>query len=173
MLVAKYETALFTFLLRVLGQRELARDMCQEAFLKAFKGLPGFRVGSPFKPWLYRVALNTARSHQRRPFRRELGMDLVPEPSASMDATGVRAPISAHTRLEDRAQNDAVLAALAALPEDHREAVVLRFVEDFSYEQMADVLGVGVSALKMRVHRGLQRLRELMETQGAGGGGAK
>lgn len=171
-LVAHYEGPLFAFMLRFVGHREAARDICQDAFLRAFRGLPGFRVGAPFKPWLYRVAINAARSHHRRPARRETGMDDTPEPTASVDGSGVRAPPAADESLERRREQEAVQEALATLGEEDREVLVLRFVEDFSYEQMAEVLGIREASLRMRVHRGLQRLKDALESQARSRGGA-
>lgn len=162
-LVARYEGRLYNFLLRYTGNADTAADLCQEAFLKVFRALPGFRIGSPFKPWLYRVALNTAHSWSRRGVRRELGVDALPDEHAPLGSTTGQQPPASDGRLERTQQEAAVVQALSRLPEDQREAVVLKFVEDFSYEEMADVLGVRVPALKMRVHRGLARLREIME----------
>lgn len=168
-LVTRYEGPLFNFLLRFSGNRATAQDLCQETFLKAFKGLPGFRIGAPFKPWLYRVAINTARSHGRKASRRETGVDTLPEPTEAHGSTHAAGPSHADTAMERVQDGAAVQQALAQLPEQYREAVVLKFVEDFSYEEMADVLGARIPALKMRVHRGLARLRELLESPRQGG----
>jgi RNA polymerase sigma-70 factor (ECF subfamily) len=168
-LVTRYEGRLFNFLVRYVGHREAARDLCQEAFLKAFKGLPGFRVGAPFKPWLYRVAVNTANSHLRRGSRREVGVDALPEHERPFQASTAQVPPEVDMQALANQDAAAVQRALSLLPENYREAVVLKYVEDFSYEEMAEVLGTKVSALKMRVQRGLQRLRELMEGGPAGG----
>ena len=165
-LVTRYEGPLFNFLLRFSGNRATAQDLCQDTFLKAFRGLPGFRVGAPFKPWLYRVAINTARSLGRRASRRETGMDNLPEPVEAHGSTHAAGPQRADAAMTQAQDGVAVQLALAQLPEQYREAVVLKFVEDFSYEEMADVLGARVPALKMRVHRGLGRLRELLEQSG-------
>ncbi|MEW5851514.1 MAG: RNA polymerase sigma factor [Myxococcota bacterium] len=169
-LVARYEVPLFNFMVRFCGNRDLARDLCQEAFLKAFRGLPGFRVGSPFKPWLYRVAINAAHSHRRRASRRETGVEDMTELEQQDTAGSAQPPPAADAQLVLNQDGVAVQHALAELPDALREAVVLKFVEDFTYEEMADVLGARVPALKMRVHRGLQRLRELLAS-GQGGGG--
>lgn len=167
MLVSRYEVPLFNFLVRFCGNRDLAKDLCQEAFLKAFKGLPGFRIGAPFKPWLYRVAVNTARSNQRRGWRRELGVDTLPDTN-TQGGPGAAAPLAADDQVAQRQEDRAVQQALSRLPDAYREAVVLRFIEGFSYEEMAEVLGLRVPALKMRVHRGLGRLRELLEGESGG-----
>lgn len=168
-LVARYEGPLFNFLVRFCGNRDLARDLCQEAFLKAFKGLPGFRVGAPFKPWLYRVAVNAARSNLRRGWHRELGVDVLPD-NMPLEGSAAGPPPAADAGLLRRQDGEAVQRALTQLPESYREAVVLRFVEGFSYEEMAEVLGTRVPGVKMRVHRGLLRLRELLGKGGRGGG---
>ncbi|MBI5498207.1 MAG: sigma-70 family RNA polymerase sigma factor [Deltaproteobacteria bacterium] len=165
-LVARYEARLFNFMVRYTGDRDAARDLCQEAFLKSFRALPGFRVGAPFKPWLYRVAINTANSWLRRGARREVGVDALPDAGSPLRSSTAQQPPPTDTHLERNQRSDAVAAALARLPADQREAVVLRFVEDFSYEEMAVVLGTRVPAVKMRVHRGLARLRELLQGHG-------
>ena len=169
-LVTRYEGRLYNFLVRYTGNRETARDLCQEAFLKAFKGLPGFRVGAPFKPWLYRVAVNTANSHLRRGSRREVGVETLPEQQRPFDGTTGAQPPDVDAGMLASQDATAVQRALSQLPETYRDAVVLKYVEDFSYEEMSVVLDAKVSALKMRVARGLQRLKELLEGAGHGQG---
>ena len=99
-LVTRYEARLFNFLVRYVGHREAARDLCQESFLRAFKGLPGFRVGAPFKPWLYRVAVNTANSHLRRASRREVGVDALPDDQAPHHGSTAQTPPAAPARAQ-------------------------------------------------------------------------
>jgi RNA polymerase sigma-70 factor (ECF subfamily) len=168
-LVQRYEVALFNFMLKTCRQRELAKDLCQDAFLKAFKALPGFRVGAPFKPWLFKIAVNGAFSWSRRAQRREMGVDSIPEPAEPVGATGMGAPVAADAHISGKQAGAGVMHALAQLPEDVRAAVMLKYVEEFTYEEMADILGDKVPALKMRVHRGLARLRETLKEQGAAG----
>ena len=111
-LVRRYEGPLYNLMLRFCaGRKDLAKDMCQDAFLKAFKGLPGFRVGAPFRPWLYRVAINAFHSHTRRAMHREVGMDDLPEPTASLGSTGGSAPPAADHQMLRSQDGAAVIQA--------------------------------------------------------------
>lgn len=151
-LVRRYRDVCFRFALRQLGNRDDAEDALQEALVRAFRGLASCRERDRFGAWLYTIVVNecrtraTRRAKRERRFVAEAGNE-VPDPSGQGDS----------------AIGDEIAYALSQLPDDQREAFLLKHVEELSYEEMAEITGVGVSALKMRVKRGCERLRDLLE----------
>ncbi len=128
-----------------------ADDVLQTTFLSIVRARGRYVRGAPFRPWLYSVAINAARDHLRRNRREEPHVtDSLPEPEAEP------AP------LPDPGLARTVEAALAQLPEAQREAIVLHRFEGFSFREIAELLGVTETAVKVRAHRGYERLRELL-----------
>jgi RNA polymerase sigma-70 factor (ECF subfamily) len=152
-LVALYQTRVYATALRLLGNEADARDVSQEAFLRAFRALRRFQLGRRFGPWICTIAANAARDLYRDPVRRFLRFGLTREEG---EAT-------------ERASDGVEHGERAALLQKHlmrlspklREAIVLRYVSELSVEETAEALGVGVSAAKMRLTRALAQLEEL------------
>ncbi|HEY9428102.1 MAG TPA: RNA polymerase sigma factor [Gemmatimonadaceae bacterium] len=152
-LVDRYQERCLRLALHILGSREDAEDAVQESFLRAYRYLGGYREREKFAAWLYRILVNQCRTILSRRQRREQPMpDWEWDTTAAVDAEGV----------ERGALRDELARALDALTEDQREAVVLRYADDLTYDEMSAVTGAGVSALKMRVQRACARLRELL-----------
>lgn len=151
-LVRRYRDGCFRFALRQLGNREDAEDALQEAFVRAYRGLRTCRERDRFGAWLYTIVVNECRTRGGRRAKRERRFvgDVGDEIADPADGG-------------DPAIGDEIAYALRQLPAEQREAFLLKHVEDLSYEEIAEVTGVGVSALKMRVKRGCERLRELLE----------
>lgn len=163
MLVNRYEQPIFNMIYRMTGSREDAADLAQDAFIKAYEQLYRFRVGKRFFPWLYTIALNHTRNFLRRNRSgREVGVDDF-EMHSDSDHAGHE---------EDRmcVQLDCgrIDGALLRLPWEYREAVVLRYREELPMEDIAAALSLSLSGAKMRVHRGLKKLREILETKDDG-----
>ncbi|HET7552366.1 MAG TPA: sigma-70 family RNA polymerase sigma factor [Gemmatimonadaceae bacterium] len=152
-LVDRYQERCFRLALHIVGSREDAEDAVQESFLRAYRYLGGYREREKFAAWLYRILVNQCRTTLARRQRRELPMAAWEwDARAAADAGGA----------DQDALRDELARALDALTEDQREAVVLRYAEDLTYDEMSAVTGAGVSALKMRVQRACARLRELL-----------
>jgi RNA polymerase sigma-70 factor (ECF subfamily) len=138
----------------MLGNREDAEEALQDAFVRAFRGLS--RCGDPtrFQAWLFRILVNRCRTAGRRRGRRERtfvsGEDIGIEPAQDHPAEWI-------------AWREEIARALATLEQEQREAFLLKYVEDLSYDEMETMTGVGISALKMRVKRACDRLRPLLE----------
>lgn len=131
-----------------------AGDVLQTTFLSIVRARGRYQRGAPFRPWLYTVAINAARDHLRRHRREE------PHPTGTLpDRPADPEP------LPDPGLSRTIEAALAQLPENQREAIVLHRFEGFSFREIAELLGVTETAVKVRAHRGYQRLRTLLASQ--------
>ena len=148
-LVVRHQDGLYTMALRILGRPEDAADVVQETFLRAYDNLPRLR-GDSVRGWLYRVATNCSRDIQRRSIRKpttpmedEEGkiVDL-PDPQLGPDATA-----------EARERAAVLREAVLGLPADFRAAVVMRDVNDLSYEEIASALRVPLGTVKSRINR--------------------
>jgi RNA polymerase sigma-70 factor (ECF subfamily) len=150
-LFERHHRRLFGFCLGILGNRDSARDLVQEVFFRLLKYRDSFRPEAPFAPWLYRLARNACIDHLRKSGReRPAEPDLDrPDPTPLMPE-----------EIEKREELQKLQRALGRLPEDKRELLLLARSGTLSYEQIAALLGCSVGALKVRVHRALQLLRE-------------
>lgn len=138
--------------LRIVGNREDAEEALQDAFLRAFNALGDYEERERFSAWLMRIVVNQCRTVLARTRRREaVFLDVDPD-AMSFVATAPEADDS-WPELE---------TLLVRLPDAQREALVLRYADDLTYEEMARITGVGESALKMRVQRAFARLRALL-----------
>jgi RNA polymerase sigma-70 factor (ECF subfamily) len=165
LLVSRWDRKIQGAVYRVVGPSEDVRDITQEAFLKAYRALPLFRKEARFSSWLYQIALNLCRDRLRRSRRSqaEVSLDLLGE---SGEAPLSNPGPSAVELIEAREISRTVGAAVWALPEDHREVIVLKEYEGLTFQEIADVLGLPVSTVKTRLYRGLGLLRECLERKG-------
>jgi RNA polymerase sigma-70 factor (ECF subfamily) len=150
-----------------------AADVTQEVFLKAFRGLAGFRQGSSLKTWLYRIAVRQALNHRRwlgRHLRHQSSIDSWIGESGRPAVVEFQAPgASPFEEVANRELQQTVRQALGQVPENFRAAVVLRDLEGLSYEEIAEVLDVSVGTVKSRILRGRCALRKLLEPVFASG----
>lgn len=151
-LVEKYQTRVYATALRLLGDPSEARDVAQDAFLRAYQRLDGFDPARSFGPWVCAIAANLARDHLRSPFRRFVTLGTQGHAEVSTEGDPV----------VDDPRSAALQAALLKLPRKLREAVVLRYVAGLSVDEVAEALRISESAAKMRLKRGVERLRDLL-----------
>jgi RNA polymerase sigma-70 factor (ECF subfamily) len=152
-LVARYRDRYARYALHVLGNREDAEEALQDALTRAYRSLSRCDDPDRFGAWLFRILLNRCRTLGARRGRR--AQTFVTDEAALLDA--------AEDHPEDRsAWREEIDRALARLPPEQREAFLLKYVEEMGYDDMARLTGVGVSALKMRVMRACERLRQLL-----------
>lgn len=144
---------------RIAGATKDADDACQEALIKIVRALPTFDGRSAFGTWAYRIATNAAIDEVRRR-RRRPSLHVVDDDSGSIDEP---ADPLAHRRLDGIADRLAIDSALAELPDEFREAVVLRDVGDLDYAEIAEILDVAVGTVKSRIARGRRRLVEILD----------
>jgi RNA polymerase sigma-70 factor (ECF subfamily) len=150
-LIEKYRAEFGRYAAAVMGDADAAADAMQEAFIRAYEALADCRDPDRFRAWFFRIVANQCRTALAR--RR---------PHAELESVPLAAPDRADTALE-RGELAAMLGrALASLTDEQREAFVLKHVDGRSYEEMSALLGVGVDALKMRVHRARDALRSLL-----------
>lgn len=153
-LVRRYKDVLFRYAERMTGRPDDAADIVQQTFIKGYRRLDSCqpdRVGG----WLFRITVNLCKDHLKSRRRRDVSLD-APEALA----VARQEPGEGAERAEIREE---IFAALQQLSPEQREAFVLKHVEGWSYEDMAERLGVSVSALKMRVHRARDELQELLK----------
>lgn len=152
----------YTLCLRILGDPDDAAEATQDAFLKAWRALDGFRGEAMFTTWLYRVAANTAISKHRQRKRRRSHETGMPDEVLS----GFASPGSTESKVASRIDLAELERALALLPEHYRAAVVLRDVYGMSIDEIARQLRISETAAKVRVHRGRKKLRDAMFSDG-------
>ena len=157
-LVDRYSERCARIAARVVGNPEDAEEAVQDAFVRAYRALGDYEERDRFSSWLFRILINQCRSAAARSARRERTFPGVEGGGAA--ALTDEATVDAAERY---ARRDQLERALARLRPEQREAVVLRLGEDLTYDEMAEVTGAGVSALKMRVTRAVARLRELLK----------
>ena len=145
----------YTLAFRLIGNEEDARDVVQDAYLRAYKGLKRFRGDAAFTTWMYRITANCASSHLLR--RRQDRHETLDEDSQLADE---RPEADPEHRMATRADREMLHDALQSLPPDMRAVVVLRDIYDLPHEAIAAELGISEGAAKVRLHRARKRLRE-------------
>ena len=154
LLVLKYQHKIVNLIMRYVRDPELALDIAQEAFIKAYRALPRFRGDSAFYTWMYRIAVNTAKNYlaaqRRRPANVELDLQ-DPEQydlHAKLRETDTPEGIALSNELRETVER-----AIAALPEDLRTAIILRELEGMSYEEIAQTMECPVGTVRSRIFR--------------------
>ncbi|MES9903027.1 MAG: RNA polymerase sigma factor RpoE [Sedimenticola sp.] len=154
LLVLKYQQRVANLVSRYIRDMSETQDVTQEAFIKAYRALPGFRGDSAFYTWLYRIAINTAKNHLVARGRRPPGSDIDAETAEQLDV-GVRLKEFAtpeHLLLKDELA-DTVRLAIDELPQDLRTAITLRELEGLSYEEIARAMECPVGTVRSRIFR--------------------
>jgi RNA polymerase sigma-70 factor (ECF subfamily) len=165
-LVTYYHAGVFNLVYGILADPADAADVTQEVFLRAFRGIRGFRRGSSLKTWLYRISVRQALNHRRwfwRHHRQQISID------AEVDGRNPANELKDReaTPLEQYEAHEAqatVRRGLAQVPPVFRSAVILRDLEGLSYDEVAEVLEVSVGTVKSRILRGRRLLKEALET---------
>jgi RNA polymerase sigma-70 factor (ECF subfamily) len=167
LLVLKYQQRVGNLIGRYVRDGSEVLDVTQDAFLKAYRALPGFRGESAFYTWIYRIAINTAKNHMVAQGRRPPGDDVDAEVAEQLDVGGRLRETATPERelLRDEIAGH-VQAALDDLPEELRTAVVLREFEGMSYEEIAAAMDCPIGTVRSRIFRAREaidkRLRPLL-----------
>jgi len=167
MLFARYQAKILNLVGRYVRDSEEARDVAQEAFIKAYRALPGFRGDSAFYTWIYRIAINTAKNHLVSRSRRPPTTDVdLQDADYRDDAQVLRSGEDPEAALARDQLQRVIEQALADLPEDLRSALTLREFDGLSYEQIAQVMECPVGTVRSRIFRARefidQRMRPVM-----------
>jgi RNA polymerase sigma-70 factor (ECF subfamily) len=171
-LVLLYQDRLYNAVLRLIGDREEARELTQEAFTRGLMKLDSFRGDASPYTWLFRIAVNLAISQLRKIKRHRVfslsssGRNGNGRHGTEDQASSLVDRLASHDTprppdgLEDREQGEQVMAALGRLDAEYRAVLVMRDIEGFDYQQMADVLGLPLGTLKSRLFRARLALRD-------------
>jgi RNA polymerase sigma-70 factor (ECF subfamily) len=172
MLVAQFQQPVYNLVYRILNDPADSADTTQDVFLKVFRGIKRFHGESSLKTWIYRIAVHEASNHRRWWFRhksRETSIEAFGEPQENGAS-----PLGLRDALADPGQSpldgaihgelrELVEAEIRQVPEPYRTTLVLRDVEDLSYEEVAEVLQISLGTVKSRLMRGREFLRKRME----------
>ena len=166
-LVSRWERPIYALAYRTLGREEDARDVVQEAFLRAYRGLKGFKGEAKFSSWLYRITLNLCRDWSRR--ERRAPIVQLPEGTDPVELADERVQTS--ESVEDlvarREMSEAVARAMAELPEEQRTAIMLKEYHGLTFQEIAGMLDCPLSTVKTRLYQGLSVLRRRLERRQA------
>jgi RNA polymerase sigma-70 factor (ECF subfamily) len=175
-LIAQYHQPLYSLIARSLNDPADAADITQEVFIKVFRSIRGFHGGSSLRTWLYRIALHEA-SNQRRWWSRHKKQEITIDSSFEADPDAENNHLSLAATLADRSDSpfdhaaqaeirERVEAALRQIPEAFRTVVILREIEGFAYEEIAEILNVNLGTVKSRLTRGRSALRTILNADG-------
>lgn len=154
LLVLKYEHKIVNLVMRYVRDSELALDISQEAFIKAYRALPRFRGDSAFYTWLYRIAVNTAKNYLAAQRRRPMDIELdLQDPEqyglhAKLKETDTPEAVALGLELQETLER-----AIEALPDDLRTAIILRELDGMSYEEIAQTMECPVGTVRSRIFR--------------------
>lgn len=169
-LVELHQDRIFRLAMRVLRcDPATAEDLCQEVFLRAYRGLPRFDGAVRFGIWLHKIAMNACISEYRRNrtlkrgSRRTLSIDAPLQNEEELHIEPPSREVDPGARADQREFVDRVRLAVSDLPEEFRHAVLLRDMQGLSYEEIGEVLGVPPGTVRSRIHRGRQMLQEILQ----------
>ncbi len=157
-LVRRYQTTVYNIAYRLVGERQDALDLSQEAFVRAYQALDSFDVSRPLGPWLYRIVTNLTLNHLQ--LRRVPTVPLEPETGESPLPDDAAEPERVYLRGERQTQ---LRQAILALPPHYRAVIELRHFQELSYDEMAATLEIPLSDVKSHLHRARQLLRQWLE----------
>lgn len=155
LLLKKYKRPVFSLVYRMVRQREEAEELTSEAFFKAFRALPGFDPAQPFSSWIFKIASNLSIDWLRK---RKLETSSLDDEDSAWEVQDERP--TAEDALEKKQTMQVVEEAIGRLAPDYRAVVLLRHQEERSYEEIADILGVPLGTVKIRLFRAREELKK-------------
>lgn len=167
-LVEIYQQPVYNLIYRLMDDPSETSDVVQEVFLKVFRNVGSFRGNSSLKTWIYRISFNEAYNHRRwfsRHKKQEIGLEREDDDSISYQDVLPDPGITAFDRMCDIETHQLVEDALTRLNPSFRAAVILRDIEDLSYEEIAEVLQVSLGTVKSRILRGREALKKALASR--------
>jgi RNA polymerase sigma-70 factor, ECF subfamily len=169
-IVQLYQQKIFQIIFRMLSSQTEAEDITQEVFVTVFKSIESFRGDAKFSTWLYRIAINHSKNRikylSRRDYHRGTPLDEVSDREAGTESAGVflQSTIPQPDKMVEGLQIEAIVQReMAALEEEHRTLIVLRDVENLSYDEISSITGLPEGTVKSRLHRARMALKERIE----------
>src|SRR5579871_3516343 len=162
--IEQYGKATYNFAYRLTRNEADARDLTQEAFIRVYRAWRSFQPGTSFLSWVYRIVTNLHRDELRRKKGRYL--DEIPEDNAPQDFGGSR-PLAV-TPIEDYVEgqlSEGLARSLEQLSPDQRQVIVLADIEEYSYQEIAEIMGCSIGTVRSRLHRARALLRRLIQKQ--------
>ncbi len=160
--MADYGASVYNFAYRLTSNEADARDMTQEAFLRVYRAWRSFQPGTSFLAWIYRIVTNIYRDELRR--RKGRYQEEIPEDNAPQEYGGDRplatSPIEEYV---ERSLSEPVSRALAGLAPEQRQVVILADIDEYSYQEVADIVGCSIGTVRSRLHRARHQLRRLVQ----------
>lgn len=160
--MTQYGKSTYNFALRLTGNEADARDLTQEAFIRVYRAWRSFVPGTSFLSWIYRIVTNLYRDELRR--RKGRFYEEIPEDNVPQEFGGSRplavTPIDDYV---DRQLGESLSSSLARLSSDQRQVVILADIEEYSYQEIADIMGCSIGTVRSRLHRARALLRRLVE----------
>ncbi len=165
-IIEKYQNMVFRYVYNRFNDMDEAQDMTQEIFIMALEALPSFRRESKFSTWLYSIMVNYCRNYFKKKRRQQtFSLNLV----KGEDEYQIDLPDSRETPEDDVVADDSLRIMkdeLARLPEDYRDILVLRDIDGLSYNEISEILGIQLSNVKVRIHRGREMLKKRLHLRG-------
>jgi RNA polymerase sigma-70 factor (ECF subfamily) len=163
-LVVANQDRIYSSVLRQMRDEHKAADITQEAFIQAWRALDSYEDRARFSTWLYRIAMNLMTSHYRHEHAQKRGGD---NARASLDVEGMPEP-GAEQRTPDDLATAAdvgaeVRAAIEELDDEYRQVILMRDLQDMSYEEISELLAIPPGTVRSRLHRGRERLRDKLK----------
>ncbi len=154
LLVKKYQKPIYNLMLRMTGAPDRAEDLTQDTFIRVYDKIDLFKPGRMFFPWIYKIGMNLARDSIRKNSRMLHVLD---------DEKNMRLQPSMDAEANRWIEMEGLIRALEELPWIYREVIILRYRHDFSMKDIARTLKISISGVKMRVHRGLKKLNDILD----------
>jgi RNA polymerase sigma-70 factor, ECF subfamily len=158
-IIDAYKAPVFNLAFRMTGSYPDADDLTQETFIRAYQKLHQFDREKKFFTWLYTIGINLIRNHLRKKARNDFphAADCIIPEVPLQGGDGREGDLLSEDRMKKLEEN------MRKLPIDMREAIILRYQQDLTFEEISDITGDSISAVKMRVYRGLEKLKQLLD----------
>lgn len=160
-ILRRYSKPIYYFISNYVGDYDIAQDSFQEAFVRAYRNLKKYRIGTNFSAWLHKVALNASKDCLKRRYRSERMESRETEDFDPMEMARDN-HLTPEETLERREIQGRVQKAISCLSRSHREVVLLYYFQGFSYEEIASTLDCCLGTVKSRIHYAMKRLEELL-----------